>query len=356
MNRSKIEWCDHTWNPITGCRHECSYCYARTMTARFAGDVRLNKMAKADYKLQEAADGNGYIYVLDKPMLNETGKALVYPFGFEPTYHRYRMNTLDNLKMGNNIFVGAMADVFGKWVPDECIMEILNECVKRPRHNYLFLTKNPLRYVELFCEDMLPELENMWYGLTVTNSEQGHIAEAIMQDMSEKSHAFLSIEPILEDVSGSLDVTIADFTDWVIIGAETGRRKGKVSPPKEWIDKIVGLCDEFNVPVFMKDSLIPIMGEENMRRDYPEGLQRKTISQKMEKKLYDDCAVCKVHLLKSEMITLLARSKRGEQPTQFGFMCKECFKKFCKDLGLDIPELAELADSITIDPGDGEDG
>ena len=49
------------------------------------------------------------------------------------------------------------------------------------------------------------------------------------------------------------------------------------------------------------------------------------------------------------MIVLLARSKRGEQPKQFGFMCKECFKKFCKDLGLDIPELIELADSITFE-------
>lgn len=343
MNRSKIEWCDHTWNPITGCRHGCSYCYAKTMTARFSGDVRLNKMAKADYQLQEAADGDGYIYVLDKPMLNETGKALVYPFGFEPTYHRYRMNTLDKLKMGNNIFVGAMADVFGKWVPVECIMEILNECVRRPQHNYLFLTKNPVRYVELFLENMLPELENMWYGLTVTNSEQGSIAEAVMQDMSEKSHVFLSIEPILEDVSDSLDAAIANFTDWVIIGAETGRRKGIISPQKDWINKIVNICDEYGIPVFMKDSLVPIMGEADMRRDYPEGLKRKTISKKMEKKLYDDCAKCKAHLLKSDMITLLARSKRGEQAKQFGFLCEECFEKLCEDLELDIPEL-ELLD------------
>ena len=346
MNRSRIEWCDHTWNPITGCRHDCSYCYARNMTARFAGDVRLNKMAKADYKLLEAADGNGYIYVLDKPMLNETGNPLVYPFGFEPTYHRYRMNTLDKLKMGNNIFVGAMADVFGKWVPDECIMEILNECIKRSQHNYLFLTKNPVRYIELFEKDLLPIRENMWYGLTVTNSEQGHIAEQIMQDMPVKAHTFLSIEPILEDVSEVLDSTIAKIVDWVIIGAETGRRKKKVSPAKEWIDKIVSLCDKSNVPIFMKDSLIPIMGEEDMRRDYPEGLQQKTISQKMEKKLYDDCAECKTHMLKSEMITLLARSMRGEQPVQFGFMCKQCFQKRCNNLGLEMPNLKKLPNKI----------
>ena len=55
---------------------------------------------------------------------------------------------------------------------------------------------------------------------------------------------------------------------------------------------------------------------------------------------------------KSDMITLLARSRRGEQPKQFGFMCRECFKKFCAELGLDVPLLAEMADSITIDGGD----
>ena len=57
MNKSKIEWCDHTWNPVTGCRNGCSYCYANTMVKRFSGDARLNKMDKGSYLLVEAADG-----------------------------------------------------------------------------------------------------------------------------------------------------------------------------------------------------------------------------------------------------------------------------------------------------------
>ena len=69
MNKSKIEWCDHTWNPITGCNHGCHYCYARTMTARFSGDVRLNKMCKADYSTQTGPD-ESTLYILDKPMLS----------------------------------------------------------------------------------------------------------------------------------------------------------------------------------------------------------------------------------------------------------------------------------------------
>lgn len=272
MNRSKIEWCDHTWNPITGCRQGCEYCYARKMTARFAGDVRLNLMAKKDYFIQEAADGSGQVYILDKPMMNETGKQLVYPFGFEPTYHRYRMDTLDKLKMGNNIFVGAMADVFGAWVPEEWIRDIFAECMNRPQHNYLFLTKNPERYEAIDFAGNLPMEKNFWYGSTLTTPEDRCF-------ISNEHKTFWSIEPI------HAPFQIKDKSpDWIIIGAETGYRKEKVIPQREWILDISDWCREAGIPIFMKDSLIPIIGEENMRREYPKELQRKTISGKMKKK------------------------------------------------------------------------
>lgn len=341
MNRSKIEGCDHTWNPITGCRHDCRYCYARRMTARFAGDVRLNLMAKKDYLLAPAADGGEDLYVLDTPMMNETGNPLVYPFGFAPTFHRYRMNTLDKLKMGNNIFVGAMADVFGAWVPDEWIKEILDVCVAHPIHNFFFLTKNPERYWELEEKGMLPAGKNMWYGYSYTcNKSRGWAS------MNGDKNNFVSVEPLLEDLALFDENVLCPAAKWVIIGAETGRNKNKVVPKIEWVNKILLHCEKFKIPVFMKDSLIPIVGEENMRKDFPEQLRHSEISPKMKKKLFDVCADCKAHLKKSDMITLLARSKRGEHPKKFGFMCKDCFKKFCGGLGLDIPKLAELEESI----------
>lgn len=42
MNKSKIDWCDFTWNPVTGCTRGCEYCYAAKQARRFCGDVRLN--------------------------------------------------------------------------------------------------------------------------------------------------------------------------------------------------------------------------------------------------------------------------------------------------------------------------
>ncbi|NBH98892.1 DUF5131 family protein [Anaerotruncus sp. 1XD22-93] len=339
MNRSKIEWCDHTWNPISGCRHNCPYCYARRMTARFAGDVRLNLMAKKDYSLVPAADGGADLYVLDEQMRNETGSPLVYPFGFEPTFHKYRMNIPEKLKMGNNIFVGAMADVFGEWVPDEWIKEILAACMRTPIHNYLFLTKNPERYERIDAAGILPTDEKLWYGSTITKPEDKCF-------ISNVHNTFWSIEPI----HAPFRMWEKDefSPGWVIIGAETGRNKDKVIPQKEWIEDIAEWCEKSNVPVFMKDSLIPIIGEKNMRREFPKQLQRSEISPKMKEKLFGICAGCGVHLKKSDMITLLARSKRGEQPKQFGFMCKDCFEKMCSKMGIDMPELAGLEKNIIL--------
>lgn len=335
MNRSKIEWCDHTWNPITGCRHNCQYCYARRMAARFSGDVRLNKMAKGDYSLIPADDGDGNLYVLETPMANETGNILAYPFGFEPTLHRYRMYKPRLLKMGANIFVGAMTDMFGRWVPDSWIHEVMSVCMGLPIHNYLFLTKNPQRYGKY---GVPTGAENLWFGTTVTRE-----MEIIrMRSLPEGCRKFVSIEPLLEDIRPEENVLDFKSMDWVIIGAETGRNRGKTVPQPDWVRKIVLVADEEGIPVFMKDSLIPIVGEGNMRRDFPVQLTHSEMSPKMEKRLFGLCAKCNARMKKSSMITLLARSKRGELPKQFGFMCAECFRGFCNGFGLDVPDLEGL--------------
>lgn len=337
MNRSKIDWCDHTWNPITGCLHGCPYCYARTMTTRFSGDVRRNKMAKENYCTMKSSDGKSELYILNEPMKNETGCDLVYPFGFEPTFHRYRMNAMDRLKMGNNIFVGAMADIFGEWVPDEWIKEIVNYCIRNPQHNYLFLTKNPERYWELEDKGLLPAGDNMWYGYSYTTSNDNGWASKYGD-----KHNFVSVEPLLEEPHLFDEHMLCPAAQWVIIGAETGRRKNKVVPQLEWVEKILAHCDKFRIPVFMKNSMLPIVGEENMRREFPEQLKHKKISEKLEQKLYEACCGCGTYRKKSEMVSLSAKSKRKENPKTFCYLCRNCFEKFCKEHGIEVPKLAYM--------------
>lgn len=337
MNRSKIEWCDHTWNPITGCRHGCGYCYARTMTKRFSGEPRMNKMAREDYRLEIAEDGSE-LFILDKEMIGENGQPIVYPFEFEPTLHRYRFNVLDKLKMGNNIFVGAMCDLFGAWVPDCWLDEIFAVCTDvHPEHNYLFLTKNVERYVQYGVPS---GQDNMWYGTTITKEDE----MGRFNFLPAGCKTFISFEPLLEDLHPEMHNLLFQQVDWVIIGAETGKRKAKVTPQFDWVKKIVLLADQNGIPIFMKESMVPIVGEENMRREFPRELLQKTISEKMQNKLYDICYNCKKYKMKRDMLAICARSCRGEQPKQFAFLCKKCFKEQCKKWDVEVPDLKNLED------------
>ena len=253
MNKTKIEWCDSTWNPVTGCLHGCEYCYARKIANRFGRAFGKEENFIGSTWSTEA-DGNNHI--LELPIKDERKEKIApYPFEFVPTFHRYRLDIPQKWKKPRTIFVCSMADLFGDWVPDEWIEAVFEACRKAPQHRYLFLTNNPKRYKELADKEQLPRSDNMWYGSTVTAMENYFI--------SKKSfNTFLSIEPMFAPIS---PLTI-NGVKWLIIGAETGNRKNKVVPEKTWIGNI---CTSANVPIFMKDSLIPIVGEKNMRREYP---------------------------------------------------------------------------------------
>lgn len=329
MHRSKIKWVDDTWNPITGCEYECRYCYAKKKSVRFSGDIRLNMVSK-QYSKEKSN------YVLNSPFLAETGGFLNFPFGFKPTYHKYRLNYPQGRKNGCNILVGEQGEMFGSWIPDSWIEEIIQACEEHPEHNYLFLTKNPKRYCELEDKGMLPTKDNMWYGFSYTSNES-----VSWESNYKDKHSFICVEPLLEDLK-LFNLNCYPTVQWVIIGTESGNGREKVVPKIEWIDKIIRYCDKYKIPVFMGDSLIPIVGEESLRREFPELLMRKEISKKVIARLEGNCCNCKVHMKKREMIALCARSQRGEQPKQFSHMCQTCFLELCKSYGITVPNLKGL--------------
>ena len=310
MHKTDIEWADYTWNPLTGCLHKCAYCYAERLTKRFSGDIRVNLTVK------EPAQFKG-VYILNEPFRGSNGQLNNFPYGFLPTYHKYRLKWLDELNMGANIFVGSMADVFGEWVPEEIIKEIFDTCKKHPQHNYLFLTKNPKRYIELAKRGLLPEDKNMWYGTSVPTQETQYF-------FSDKHNCFISIEPLLAEFdTGTIDKNV----DWVIIGAETGQRKAKVIPKKEWVDYIVAECDSKEIPVFMKDSLISIVGEENMRTDCPPGIANVRPAKELQSRRYDECFYCKKQQLMTNMVCLMYKRKRRGPQKKLCYVCEDCFKE-----------------------------
>jgi protein gp37 len=249
MNKTKIDWADMTWNPITGCLHSCEYCYARKIATRFGG---FSCEENSDWRLLQS----GAVAELDgmQAKMRKDYKIVPapYPFGFKPTFHRYRLDEPANTKKPQTIFVCSMADMFGEWVPDEWIQAVFESCNKAPQHRYLFLTKNPKRLCELTNNGKLPKQNNFWYGSTITD----HDGKRFNGRFSDKT--FISIEPILEPLNAGLGSF--GSAKWIIVGAETGNRKNKVVPERAWIENIVEAAKITSVPVFMKESLRELMG------------------------------------------------------------------------------------------------
>lgn len=252
MQKTKIDWCDSTWNPVTGCLHGCEYCYARGIANRFSGGGE--KWTDDD------------LFVLDEKFYaEESEKACPYPYGFKPTFHRYKLDEYAN-KKSRNVFVCSMADLFGSWVPDSWIEDVFDSCRKAPQHNYLFLTKNPGRYIELENYRRLPLADNFWFGSSVTK-----MSDKYTWFTEKKFKWFLSVEPMLEDL-GQMDEEDPK-PEWVIVGAETGQRKDKVVPDRKWIESLLTECRKYGIPLFMKSSLAEIWGEP-LIQEFPRGLVR----------------------------------------------------------------------------------
>lgn len=253
INKTPIEWCTHTWNPVTGCRNGCPYCYARSIANRF-GTNRSESIYLKDHV------ANGEVVVIPGNDTRTLTDAMFevnapvydnpYPFRFRPTFRRYLLDELRKSRTAKDIFVCSMADLFGDWVPLRWIRDVLDACSAAPKHRYLFLTKNPARYDQLNQFALLPREKNFWYGATVTRT-----ADFERWPLWLWHNEFLSVEPLL----GRVELHKAHIISprWVIVGAETGnyRPVNKVTPERAWVDEIAAFCEKRGIPVFYKDSL-----------------------------------------------------------------------------------------------------
>lgn len=198
QDNTDIEWADWSWNPITGCLHGCPYCYAR--------DIAMN------------------IYPQD--------------VGFAPTLWPDRLNSPlahnppDSEDIAaKNIFTCSMADLFGRWVPDEWIAKVLEVVKASPQWNFLFLTKFPKRMSEF----EIPQ--NAWMGTTVDLQARVKNAEVAFEKVKAPIK-WLSIEPMSE----ALKFSKLELFDWVVIGGASASKAVDGSPatpdwnpPIEWM-------------------------------------------------------------------------------------------------------------------------
>lgn len=271
--KTKIDWCDATWNPVTGCLHGCEYCYARRIAERFGSKQKPESIERSVLNVpMRCTDLYSYMRMAGI----SRGKTQPYPFDFSPTFHRYKLDEPQRWKKPRNIFVCSMADLFGDWVPDEWIDAVISSTQSALQHRYLFLTKNPTRYddwLERFEEGRakgIEEVANCWFGASASTNKE-------LDRANESRALWLSIEPIRERIATDenqfmeVDPYIGyeqKRWEWVVIGAETGNSKHKIVPKREWVEEIVKVCKEYGTPVFMKESLRELMGAD-FRQEFP---------------------------------------------------------------------------------------
>ena len=238
MNKTKIEWCDSTLNPVVGCTFNCTYCYARRLNNRFKYIEDWNK----------------------------------------PQFFSERLNQLKS-KKSKNIFMNSMSDV-ADW-KDEWIHEVAKAIHDNPQHNYLFLTKRPkIITVEKFYEIL--KNDNVWIGVSATNAVDQEARTLQLTEIKRTGrakilglnyHLFVSFEPLHGSISAPhMFPEWWQGIEWIIIGAETGNRKEKIVPKASWIEDIVLFSKNHNISLLYKNSMIPVVGEYYMRRELPKEL------------------------------------------------------------------------------------
>jgi protein gp37 len=290
MNRTSIDWAEYSFNPVTGCQHGCTYCYAKRIAARFGADhsyfdaaypdrphlhyIRLNM--EDQYIDLNFKDTKGY-----SMSVGNTESRSLYPFGFEPTFHEYRLDEPQYVKKPSRIFVGSMCDLFGDWVPDDWITKVLEACNKAPQHQYLFLTKNPLRYrclVPVFDKWLPPNLKwgarpNWWCGATLTTAADTATFCRQLGEMKARGyHTWVSAEPLLEDIAPYMDW---ESIDWLVIGAMTGPGSTNRQPDKQWVYDLSSGALQHCVPLFQKQSLSHFWPDGQTIQQYPKAMTDK---------------------------------------------------------------------------------
>lgn len=210
MSKSKIEWTESTWNPVSGCTkisNGCENCYAERMAKR------LQAMGTRGYEN-----------------------------GFEVTLHPHSLEKPLKLKKPQMIFVNSMSDMFHKDIPDEYIMKIFDVMNRAHWHTFQVLTKRPERLAQM--ADKLNWTDNIWMGVTVESNDYVDRVN-YLRNLNIKIK-FLSVEPLIDSV-GKMDYT---GIDWVIVGGESGYGCREIK--KEWVLEVKDKCEKNNIPFFFK--------------------------------------------------------------------------------------------------------
>lgn len=213
-----IEWAQWSWNPVTGCLHDCPYCYARDIAERFYEQ----KFTPSFWPGRLAAPSNMRV-----------------PAGADQDISR------------KNVFSNSMSDLYGRWVPDAWINAVLETMRGSPEWNFLMLTKFPKKAAEFRYAD------NCWIGSSVDMQARVKATEAAFERI-DCGVKWLSLEPLIEP----LKFNKPELFNWVVIGgASKSTKTPEWVPPAEWVIRTASQFLNHGAKVYLKTNGRP--------REYP---------------------------------------------------------------------------------------
>lgn len=231
---SKIEWCDHTFNPWVGCTKvsaACDHCYAESWAKR-TGQSQLwtgerRRTSGVNWKQPE----------------------------------KWNRTALEKYGRPARVFCASLADVYDNQVPQEWRADLWTLISKTPNLTWMLLTKRPQNIAKMLPADWGDGYHNVWLGTTVENNDEatrriGHLLTV------KARKRFLSCEPLL----GEVDLERGGFSfltrlksptgkqyekiDWVIAGGESG--PGARPPRISWVRLLRDQCFVRGVPFHFK--------------------------------------------------------------------------------------------------------
>lgn len=214
-DQTKIEWCDATWNPVTGCSpmsEGCDNCYAARMARR------LKAMGVPSYE-----------------------------HGFEVRWHTDRLGVPMRWKRPRRIFLCSMGDLFHEKVPTPFIKSVVDIMRVCPQHTFQVLTKRPQRMRHFARKVPLPP--NFWAGVTVETAWNRQRIDLLLTTPAYVR--FLSCEPLLSPLG---PIPGLHGLDWIIAGCESGPGARPTDP--DWFRDIRDQCVEADVPFFLKQMVV----------------------------------------------------------------------------------------------------
>jgi len=196
MNKTSIEFADFTWNPITGCKNGCEYCWAKKFNDRYkmqndfyVPQFHEKRLLEKVPKLPKERNEIARIISPDKPV----------------------------------IFTVDMGDIFSSGIHPNWQLKILEYVHNHSGSMFLFLTKKPAGYLE--WHEYFSE--NVFIG-TSLDFAHNHKRLLPVKEMGDKEFkTFVNIEPLMS----RMDMVDFSGIDFVIVGALTGR---KYRPDPAW--------------------------------------------------------------------------------------------------------------------------